>query len=190
MSIYISGVDILEGKYVKAVWYQQVDSGTTGTVTPPANGEIVLDQFASGVDALVSKVSGGFPSEESPVDALGNFVTATMDSGGDFTLSAAPTAYPVALIYAYRIKFSHFDIEHSLLADDVGNITGGAPGELPDGIKTGNILRWNETTHAWEVKEEPFVLDEVKLTPKSSSTGAEGTIFYCSDDNYVYVGVE
>ena len=31
---------------------------------------------------------------------------------------------------------------------------------------------------------------EVKLTPKASSTGAEGTMFYDSDDNHVYVGVE
>lgn len=31
---------------------------------------------------------------------------------------------------------------------------------------------------------------EISLTPKASSTGAEGTIFYCSDDNAVYVGTE
>lgn len=31
---------------------------------------------------------------------------------------------------------------------------------------------------------------ELNLTPKASSTGAEGTIFYNSSDNYVYVGVE
>lgn len=31
---------------------------------------------------------------------------------------------------------------------------------------------------------------EIKLTPKVSSSGAEGTIFYCSDDNSVYVGTE
>jgi hypothetical protein len=31
---------------------------------------------------------------------------------------------------------------------------------------------------------------EVHLTPKASSSGAEGTIFYCGDDNAVYVGVE
>ena len=32
---------------------------------------------------------------------------------------------------------------------------------------------------------------EITLTPKaSSSSTAEGTIFYCSDDNSVYVGVE
>ena len=31
---------------------------------------------------------------------------------------------------------------------------------------------------------------EVRLTPKALSAGPEGTIFYCSDDNSVYVGVE
>jgi hypothetical protein len=31
---------------------------------------------------------------------------------------------------------------------------------------------------------------ELHLTPKSISTGAEGTMFYNSDDNSVYVGVE
>jgi len=31
---------------------------------------------------------------------------------------------------------------------------------------------------------------EVHLTPKASSTGVEGTIFYCSTDNQVYVATE
>ena len=31
---------------------------------------------------------------------------------------------------------------------------------------------------------------EIQLIPKASSTGAEGTIFYCSADNQVYVGTE
>lgn len=31
---------------------------------------------------------------------------------------------------------------------------------------------------------------EVHLTPKASSSGAEGTIFYCMTDDSVYVGVE
>jgi len=30
---------------------------------------------------------------------------------------------------------------------------------------------------------------EIKLTPKASSSGAEGTIFYCTD-NYIYVATE
>lgn len=31
---------------------------------------------------------------------------------------------------------------------------------------------------------------EVRLTPKTASSGPEGTMFYCSDDDYVYVGTE
>jgi hypothetical protein len=31
---------------------------------------------------------------------------------------------------------------------------------------------------------------ELHLMPKAASTGAEGTIFYCGDDKFVYVGVE
>jgi len=31
---------------------------------------------------------------------------------------------------------------------------------------------------------------EIRLTPKASSSGPEGTIFYNSGDNSVYVGVE
>lgn len=31
---------------------------------------------------------------------------------------------------------------------------------------------------------------EVRMTPKSSSTGPEGTMFYCSDDDHVWVATE
>ena len=33
-------------------------------------------------------------------------------------------------------------------------------------------------------------LSELTLTPKASSSGPEGTIYYDSDDNHIYVGVE
>lgn len=33
-------------------------------------------------------------------------------------------------------------------------------------------------------------IGEIQLTPKASSTGAEGTIFYDSDDDHVYVATE
>ena len=34
------------------------------------------------------------------------------------------------------------------------------------------------------------VLDEIRLTPKVSSTGPEGTVYYDSDDDHLYVGTE
>jgi len=86
----------------------------------------------------------------------------------------------------------------------------GAPGEKGDqgergetgigvvpGTNEGDLLRWNAATGNWE----SFVADglhsianpndgEVHLTPKLASTGAEGTMFYNSLDDHVYVGVE
>ena len=32
--------------------------------------------------------------------------------------------------------------------------------------------------------------DEIRLTPKSSSSGPEGTVYYDSDDDHLYVGKE
>ena len=31
---------------------------------------------------------------------------------------------------------------------------------------------------------------EIRFTPKASSTGAEGTVFYDSDEDHLYVGTE
>jgi len=33
-------------------------------------------------------------------------------------------------------------------------------------------------------------MGELRLTPKSSSSGPEGTVFYDSDDDHIYVGTE
>ena len=63
-------------------------------------------------------------------------------------------------------------------------------GPVDNGVNTGDILRWNVITSKWEAKTEPLIFDEINLKPKASSTGAEGTMFYCSDDNYVYVATE
>ena len=37
---------------------------------------------------------------------------------------------------------------------------------------------------------DPPSVDELTLKPKAASTGVEGTIFYCSADDHVYVGTE
>jgi hypothetical protein len=60
---------------------------------------------------------------------------------------------------------------------------------VPNGVNAGDILRWDSVGGGWEVVEEPFIFDEVQLTPKASSTGPEGTVFFCSGDKYLYVAV-
>jgi hypothetical protein len=62
-----------------------------------------------------------------------------------------------------------------------------SPGAFPDGLNTGDIVRWNAVASAWEVVAEPFEFTEIKLTPKATSTGGVGTVFYDSDDDHVWV---
>ena len=105
----------LEQVVVEASWYQQVDSGTSGTVTIPPGGTIQLGAWAGGLDALVSAVSPSEPpSFESVEDATGTIVTATLDANGNYSLSAAPASYPVAVIFAYRVSLEDFDPDYSI----------------------------------------------------------------------------
>ena len=48
----------------------------------------------------------------------------------------------------------------------------------------------HEKAGADEISLSGLSGDEIRLVPKASSTGAEGTIFYNSSDNGVYVATE
>ena len=85
--------------------------------------------------------------------------------------------------------------------DITGSQSTGAPADLGyiSGTNTGDILVWNAGTNRWEVRaggEAGIAListpndGELHLTPKASSTGPEGTVFYCNADKYLYVGVD
>lgn len=100
--------------YVKALWFASINSGTSGTISAPTGGTIILDQWAAGVDALASNISGGLPDFTSPLTAGGAVITATLDSSGNWTLSGTPASYPVALIYVYKVAFANFNVDQSI----------------------------------------------------------------------------
>jgi len=105
----------LEAIDVKAYWYEQITSGTSGTVSPPQGSSIVLDQWAEGVDALASEQGAdGRPNWETPTEADGTLVTAALDEDGNWTLSGTPSSYPVTIIYAYSINLPDLDITETL----------------------------------------------------------------------------
>jgi hypothetical protein len=103
------GITTLEDKYVKCLWFEVVDSGTSGTLTPPTNSTILMDQWAAGVDALASTLSSGVPTLVAPETSGSVDITATLDVSGNWTLSGTPAAYPVAVIYCYKVKLKDLD---------------------------------------------------------------------------------
>lgn len=109
------------GNVNKAIWYYEVGSGTTGTVTPPSGGTIKLDEFASGVDALCVGMSGagGFPTWQAVTTAGGLVVAVTLDGAGNFVLTGIPASYPVAVVFVYTISNSDYDSTYDLLEHEI-----------------------------------------------------------------------
>ena len=64
-------------------------------------------------------------------------------------------------------------------------------GTVPGGTDTGDILRWNDSAGAWEVKQEPFEFQGILLTPATAALiDAEGLMYYNSDQKAVMVCTE
>ena len=67
----------------------------------------------------------------------------------------------------------------------------GPPGDAlaaNPGTTEGDILRWNATTEAWEVKSEPFEFGQIVLTPALAALAdIEGGLWYDSATKSVMV---
>ena len=134
----------LGDKYVRTTRFVQIGSGTSGAIAIPANATIVLDDFGGTTDAIITSIGGGRPTYTHVFTAGGAVVATTFDSGGNYTLSGTPAAYPVALVYRVRQLLSQFD---STSAD----ILGGYDVEQIEGIQgTPNQVYVNGSTATQE----------------------------------------
>jgi len=113
-SIWSANVDngritALEDKNVRTTRFATIGSGTSGTVTLPANSTVVLDDFGGTVDAVVAGSLGGRPTVVSVVTSGGVPVATTFDSAGNYVFSAAPSSYPVSIVYRVQQTLVNFD---------------------------------------------------------------------------------
>ena len=94
---------------VYEVEYSSEINSDSGTITIPSGATIALDQFPSGVDALVSTIANGQPTGDLPQTSGGNPVDVlSFDTGGNYTLTGTPDSFPAALIYILRISIADF----------------------------------------------------------------------------------
>ena len=65
-------------------------------------------------------------------------------------------------------------------------------GTVPDGTNTGDIIRWNAITAAWESCAEPFEFQGIVLVPMTLPGGvvAEGFVGYRAVDKSIYVQID
>lgn len=161
----------LENNEYKILYFETISSAT-GTITKPTGATILLDQFYSGGDALVETLSNGQPTGQSPLTIGGTVVSVTsFDTSGNYVLSGTPSAYPVALVYIFKIKaidLPNLNMNNIMQMDAngyvpyVGAITDLDLGEYelkagqieldqsPTGTAGVAVTRWNDTLGSTE----------------------------------------
>lgn len=88
--------------------FENIASGTAGTITPPLESTIVLDRYENAGDCLIVKTdSANRPIDEPARTAAGAIITATLDTSGNYVLSGTPAGYPVSLVYQIEIEGKH-----------------------------------------------------------------------------------
>ena len=105
-------VETLEEIYNEYEIYENIESGTHGSVTIPEGATIRLGQYVDGQDCLIAQTD----EEGKPIDNIarasdGTGITATLDQAGNYTLSQEPEGFPVSIIFQVQIQ-----------GKDVGNI--------------------------------------------------------------------
>lgn len=112
-------VSTLEAKNVRSTRFVILAGpATSGAITLPAGSSVVLDDFGGTVDAIISAVDSGRPTFAEIYSAAGAVVASTFDSAGNYSLSSAPAAWPVALIFRVSQPFIQYDATSGDLIGD------------------------------------------------------------------------
>jgi hypothetical protein len=110
-----TGLLLTEGSSLNYNIYEctiKINAGTTATLNVAKAGggtlnpdtyEIRLNEYADGIDAVAWKMdaTGTYRLNELAEDALGNVIVVTLSGAGNrtYTLSAAPSAYPIIVSF-------------------------------------------------------------------------------------------
>lgn len=84
-----------------------VAASDTGAVTPIANTTIDPNHFGAIGSAIISETSGGFPTNVTPKNIDGEFITATISVGGTVNFSDVMNG-DFAIFYGIDITYRNF----------------------------------------------------------------------------------
>jgi len=198
----IDAINDLENTNVKVVWFESISSGTSGSFSPPENSTILLDQWAGGVDVLVSGEESGTPNFRTVLDLEGATITGTLDESGNWTISGTPAdGYNISLIYVYRIALSNFNYQLALETATIEgpgtlSLIGGLRKEMTgftdtaaanctysfvDGTRTATVQPVSGRFPIW-VQGKEFVIDSAKTTVIGNVEGVHMIYFDSNGD--------
>jgi nitrogen fixation protein len=131
----------LENNEYKITYYEVV-SGTSGSLTIPANSTINTDEFGLSGNAILSKIDGSNkPTYESPQTVGGVVVTASLNTTtGAWVASGTYTDATVALIYSIKIKAIYYsNLNYDRIIETVNMGNSGGTGYVPYTGATANV---------------------------------------------------
>ena len=131
----------LENNEYKITYYEVV-SGTSGSLTIPANSTINTDEFGLSGNAILSKIDGSNkPTYESPQTVGGVVVTASLNTTtGAWVASGTYTDATVALIYSIKIKAIYYsNLNYDRIIETVNMGNSGGTGYVPYTGATTNV---------------------------------------------------
>ena len=118
-------------------------------------------------------------------------VTATLDAGGNWTLSGVPVSYPVALIYVYKVRLKSFDQTYSLGAYEIIPPAAGVTTDVTG--FTGNLSSADTTVQkALDTLDNAIAASTVvpqvaDATARNVLTKVKGKTVYQVDEARMYV---
>ena len=155
-----------------AEFFESIASGTSGTLSIPAGHVIQLNQWAGGVDGIVSGISGGVPDGTAVLDASGEVVTTTLDSVGAWAFSSEPASYPVAIVADLLVEDTRTIIDNASLVA-LADASGLTPGQKYQVTFRPRTLVWDdgETKTYWTGADETLLLEATSADGSSPMEG-------------------
>lgn len=154
-------VSSLENKEIIYEIFESIASNTSGTLAPPAESAILLDRYENAGDCLITKTgTDGRPVDEPARDANGDIILGTLDALGNWTISAAPSSYPIALVYQVSIALKY-----------IGNITQSQICNIYN-VKTASEVSYDPTVSGMAAKTVQSAVDLLDVTRNYISAGA------------------
>ena len=174
----------LENNEYKITYYEIV-SGTSGSLTIPANSTINSDEFGLSGNAILSKIDGSNkPTYESPQTVGGVVVTASLNTTtGAWVASGTYTDATVALIYSIKIKSIYYS---SLDYDRIIETVDLAVTKTSDLINDGD----DGVSHFISLNDLPSNLILYPTTASSDVSGYFKLVSSISDASYDVVAVD
>ncbi len=122
-------ITALENTTKKVAYYAEITT-LSGQISLPTGATILLDQWANGVDAVLSAIQGGKPDyKDTGVDIT------TFDSSGNYVISGSLPAVPSALIYyllVNEIHLENLDIDKVI---EYAEVTNGGGGDINESLQ-------------------------------------------------------